>query len=285
LGFNGFTSPSAIYPATPVTTWLRQDATPGRVLNLDGTLWANTALTQGLEVPGGMEDLLPQWQQRFVDRGMNAIVQDGDRQVVMDWGQRFIDLTNVRYIVATRAVTVGPRGPTYPLAFVHGTVRVYRNPTALPRAYAARSVVLTTARDAEDTVYALQFDPRRTVALEELPRLRLPVGPKAAPIIPIPIIEATTNRVELAPDLPTPAVVVLAESFDPDWRVTVDGKPARLLRANGMFRGVEVPAGRHHVAFSYWPRLVMEGALVSVLALLGALAIALWPRPTMRLHK
>jgi hypothetical protein len=278
FGFNGFTSASAVYPVTSVTAWLRQDPTPGRVLNLDGTLWANTALTQRLEVPAGMEDLVPHWQQRFVDRGLNAIVRDADRQVVMDWGRRFIDLMNVRYIVATRAVTAGPRGPAYPLAFVHGNVRVYRNPTALPRAYAARSVVLTTTRDAEDTVYAARFDPWRTVALEEPPTPPLPAGPNAASVAPVAIISATTNRIELAPELPDPAVVVLAESFDSDWRVTVDGEPARLLRANGMFRGVAVPAGKHRVVFSYWPRPVIEGALVSGLALLGALAIALWPR-------
>jgi hypothetical protein len=232
-----------------------------------------------------MEDLLPQWQQRFVERGTNAIVRVGDRQVVIDWGQRFMDLMNVRYIVATRAVTIGPRGPTYPLAFEHGNVRVYHNPTALPRAYAAASVVVTTEHDAEDTVYASRFDPRRMVMLAETPTLRLPTEPNGAPIIPVPLAEATTNRVELAAELPTPAVVVLAESYDPDWRVTVDGEEARLLRANGMFRGVVVPAGRHRVVFSYRPRAVMAGALISALALLAALATALSLCRTVRLRR
>ena len=37
-----------------------------------------------------------------------------------------------------------------------------------------------------------------------------------------------------------------------NWRVTVDGKPAELLRCNFIMRGVYLPApGRHTVEFSF----------------------------------
>jgi len=95
---------------------------------------------------------------------------------------------------------------------------------------------------------------------------------------PVPIRAYRANQVELAPDLPVPAVVVLADSFDPDWHVTVDGQSTPLLRANGIFRGVMVPAGRHQVVFRYQPRMVVRGALLSGGALLGCLLLTLWPR-------
>jgi uncharacterized membrane protein YfhO len=91
---------------------------------------------------------------------------------------------------------------------------------------------------------------------------------------PVAILSYTPDRVELAPDLPSPAVVVLADSYDPDWRVTIDGRPARLLRANARFRGVAVPAGAHRVVFSYQPPLIVYAALVSMTTLLGCLVWA-----------
>ena len=51
----------------------------------------------------------------------------------------------------------------------------------------------------------------------------------------------------------------------------MDGRIARLLRANARFRGVAVPAGAHSVVFSYRPRLVEYGALASAATLLGCL--------------
>jgi len=40
--------------------------------------------------------------------------------------------------------------------------------------------------------------------------------------------------------------------YDPYWRVTVDGKPAALLRCNFLMRGVFLPAaGDHTVVFDF----------------------------------
>ena len=52
--------------------------------------------------------------------------------------------------------------------------------------------------------------------------------------------------------------VVLNDVWHPWWRVSVDGRPARLLRANVLFRAVAVPKGRHLVRFTFRP---VAGAL------------------------
>lgn len=39
----------------------------------------------------------------------------------------------------------------------------------------------------------------------------------------------------------------------PGWEVSVDDVRQPLLRANLLFRGVEVPAGKHRVTFAFRP--------------------------------
>jgi uncharacterized membrane protein YfhO len=52
------------------------------------------------------------------------------------------------------------------------------------------------------------------------------------------------------------------------WRASVDGGGVPLLRANGGFQAVEVPAGRHEVLLEYKDRAFQLGCAISVVAFL-----------------
>jgi uncharacterized membrane protein YfhO len=67
--------------------------------------------------------------------------------------------------------------------------------------------------------------------------------------------------------------VVLVDTYDPGWRVTIDGEPAPARRVNLAFRGVEVSAGRHEVEWVYRPTSVLAGLLVSGLGLAAAIGL------------
>jgi uncharacterized membrane protein YfhO len=84
------------------------------------------------------------------------------------------------------------------------------------------------------------------------------------------------QRVTVDADAAAPGILVLSDTWYPGWRVTVDGRPAPLLRADYAFRGVALPAGRHQVVFTYvsWPTRI--GLVLAALGLLGVLALA-WP--------
>jgi hypothetical protein len=53
-----------------------------------------------------------------------------------------------------------------------------------------------------------------------------------------------------------PCVLLLNDRFDPGWKVTVDGKPAKLLRCNYVMRGVQVPPGEHEIEFRFPPSVI-----------------------------
>ena len=70
-----------------------------------------------------------------------------------------------------------------------------------------------------------------------------------------------------------PALLVLSDALAPGWTATVDGKPAEILPANYLVRGVWVGAGEHTVLFRYrTPGLRQGWAILAV----GGLALAGW---------
>ncbi len=60
-------------------------------------------------------------------------------------------------------------------------------------------------------------------------------------------------------------MLLLNDQYDPHWRVTVDGKPAPLLRANFIMRGVYLTPGEHNVEFQF--RLPVKPLYVTVSAM------------------
>jgi hypothetical protein len=78
----------------------------------------------------------------------------------------------------------------------------------------------------------------------------------------------TLNRRAIEVKTPTPAMLVLSETFYHNWTAQLDGKPAPLWRANYAFEAVEVPAGRHSVLLVYKDKAFVAGAIISLFATL-----------------
>jgi Bacterial membrane protein YfhO len=107
-----------------------------------------------------------------------------------------------------------------------------------------------------------------------------PVGPLAKPATP-PIVQVARReqtRVEVDVQRAGDGLLVLADPWYPQWKVTVDGRPAELLRVDHAFRGVRVPAGTHRVVFSYQDRALWVGLVVSAVSVLGLAGLWLWRR-------
>ena len=66
-------------------------------------------------------------------------------------------------------------------------------------------------------------------------------------------------------------ILVLADNWYPAWKAFLDGQEVEVLRANGAFRGVVVPAGEHNVEFKY---ISSEQKTGRYLTLAGLLAVA-----------
>src|SRR5262249_43050515 len=125
----------------------------------------------------------------------------------------------------------------------------------------------------------LRFDPRREVLLDGRDRDAAEGEPDGAEGT-AEVTSYHANDVVIRVQAPAQGYVVLADSYYPGWRVTVDGVEARLLRANYAMRAVRVPGGTHDVRFRYLPRALWVGAGISLITalLVAGLLFRAWRR-------
>jgi hypothetical protein len=67
------------------------------------------------------------------------------------------------------------------------------------------------------------------------------------------IVSAASGRVEVATTSASRGLLMLHDLYYPGWVAEIDGKTTPILRADVLFRALEVPAGTHHITFRFVP--------------------------------
>jgi hypothetical protein len=116
-------------------------------------------------------------------------------------------------------------------------------------------------------------DLAREVLLDRDPSPRPPAGVRS-PILLARLAEDRPERVVAEITTNSAGLLVLTDLFYPGWIAEEDGRRLEILRADGFFRAVALPAGTHRVIFRYRPLSVVLGAGVSAVALLTILLLA-----------
>jgi hypothetical protein len=182
----------------------------------------------------------------------------------------FVDVMNQQIDPNNRSFTVkasfdfAPRSPTSTgtspedittVIRPEGQFAIFEFGAALPKAklYSHWEVATDDAAALQKLADA-SFDPRGTVLVANA------IGPSAQPggktnqntgAVTLSVYEP--KRVGLHAEAAVPSVLLLNEKFDPNWKVSIDGQPAPLLRCNYIMRGVSVPPGKHSIEFRFDP--------------------------------
>lgn len=88
--------------------------------------------------------------------------------------------------------------------------------------------------------------------------------------------DSDSDRESWQVDAPAGGFLRVSGNWDEGWTARLDGRTTPVLRADGIFRGVVVPPGRHQVEFSYRNPSERTGRLVAA-ASLAALGLLLLP--------
>jgi hypothetical protein len=189
-------------------------------------------------------------------------------------------LLSLRYYVTSRPIQNADWQLVYEGEDDISAFQVYENRYALPRVYLAGDYVIT--HNEEESLDAIRAN------LDELSRGRLVVIEDAKPSFSRrPAGGAGTahigkygiNDVVVEVEAETPSLLVLTDSHFPGWRAFVDGSERPILRANSLFRAVEISPGVHQVAFKYRPASFRYGLLISLATLAVILAAPIRRRP------
>jgi hypothetical protein len=129
---------------------------------------------------------------------------------------------------------------------------VYENPRALPRVMFLHDYRVVDFEELIRSGWPAAVDPKRTLLLEHAPPHSLggPGGEGTASIVDYRNTEVT---VDVESD--TGGFLLLTDAWHPWWRADVDGVPAPILKADVLFRAVEVGPGRHRIRFTFHPFL------------------------------
>ena len=248
---------------------LKANPAPPRVLAPE--VQANAPMLHGFSSPSGYVGANLERYNRFINAAQG---------VPLDTAQLFDPINNyvpgLRFFAFDYQILMNNEvtSAVKPLAQAAGQSLV-RFPEPFPRAYLA-----ATPRACANEQEALQYVLDNGQALLESPAVEPGAAalPPAAPLAAdeqVRITAFSPNRVELEAKAAQPRLLALAEAWEKNWKATVNGKPAPVLPANHLFRGVIVPKGTSRIVFTYAPAAFRWGALLSLLSLSGALALGL----------
>jgi hypothetical protein len=222
--------------------------------------WQNLAMTRGLEATNGYNPLRIGSYDRLVGPGETTHIVD-QRLFPASFDGYDCALARelgLEYIVLGQPIEKVPhlrRRPVADVVLAGPKVWIYQLSDPEPRVKLITRIVVADA-DAQVKAGLFQVNPANETAL---------IDRDTAPLRkqwPIPsnregnyaqIASWQPDRVEVDVDSVQAGVLVLHDLYYPGWVVEVDGQPARLLRANVLFRAVEVSEGRHRVVFSFQP--------------------------------
>ena len=257
--------PTGRYPLTPLTEFLRTQteaaAEPIRIASAG-------------HLPGGpgaasVYDL----QDITGNTPLHLASFQAFEETVPEW--RRWQLLNVHLVLSDRLLDGSGLAQVFPADIpAEDQVRVYAMGDPFPRAWIVHNVeVIPDEEEALSRLSADEFDLRQVAVVAEPLDARLS-GATGDSMAQMTAFAANWITVEV--DAIGEGLLVVSEIFYPGWRVSVDGQPAHLIRANATLRGVPVPEGHHTVHMWYAPVTTRLGLVISGLAMVMIIAVGGW---------
>jgi hypothetical protein len=175
--------------------------------------------------------------------------------------QSVLDLLSVRFLIAEHPLPLPPRlerfggdgsrcmGPN-----------VWRNPTALPRAYVVPRAVADDGPGRTAASRLNAHDPRKAVVMSHDPLQ----GRDRQTFKPADWLSHDPDLVIVRVETNAPGLLVVGNTWMPGWTAVVDGLREPVLRGNHWQQVVPIPRpGRHEVVLRYQPPGLAAGTAIT----------------------
>lgn len=177
---------------------------------------------------------------------------------------RLLRLHGARYALMPMSVVVERLPSLRPVArYDRSPWVVAVDDTPAPQAFVAGRVrAASSPQAAREEAFAKDFVPGHDASIEGA----APGGAEGR----CDLARSSSSSVTLRCAAQTAGYAVLTDRFAPGWRATVNGAPAVILRADGAFRAVAIPAGTSRVEMRYATPGLGAGVALSALSALAA---------------
>ncbi|HET7652066.1 MAG TPA: hypothetical protein VFK42_03455 [Acidimicrobiales bacterium] len=241
----------------------------GRGKSLVSTFTADVPMAYGIADAQGQTVLFP----RDYDRYLRSIDDYGDWAAATNVApdvlrparltSPLLDLLDVRTIVAESNVRGIP--PSLPVLDATGEPRVYANPGAVAAVVVRRAVPSTVP-----AMWSSLAQLRDVSSVAHVVGLTRVVDGRGG------TVSGGSDGVDherWTVDAPAGGVLRVSGRWADGWTARVDGRRAPVYRADGIFRAVVVPAGRHTVTFTYTNPDERTGVRLAAFGLLVLVAL------------
>ncbi|MFA5356954.1 MAG: YfhO family protein [Candidatus Omnitrophota bacterium] len=162
-----------------------------------------------------------------------------------------------------------------------GDFKNYRNLSVMPRAFLVYN--WSIARDPESALAWMlsnaSFLASRAVVEDTGTCLSVAGNHLASSSSNVEIKEYTPHSILIETEAEAPGLLILTDTYHPDWTVTVNGKKEMIVPADLCFRGVFLKPGVNKVRFTYFPKVFYVCIALSFMALFVVFLFILMPSP------
>jgi hypothetical protein len=209
-----------------------------------------------------------------------------------------VDIYGVKYVISVTPLEEDPR---FELIYARldrlegnredllkqNTIKLYRNKSSFQRAWLVRDFKVMDSKEMLLMMIGKDFRPDREVLLEEGPPHPDPLHSGLARFVErgrgerdrvrgnreVEFISESNNKLSLKVEAETESILVLSDTYYPGWKVFVNGKEEKILRANYNFRAVPLNKGVHQIEFRYDPVSFKLGAGLTVVGIISCIII------------
>lgn len=272
--FNPFVARAFVFPDAPVLDFLKQTAGINRIWGY-GTakIDSNIATQYGLFSPDGFDALNLKWYNEFVRTSKDghivenfthetrsvAEIEPGYGETDLPTNQfrlRVLDTLGVKYVLDR--VENPQNNQTFDAKRFkliwqdQAGWRVFENLMSAPRFFLTNKILsYRTPEEFEQKFFSRDFDPKTMVLVDDNYSSPQLCNDKEAKNSTASLEKYEPTTIVLNTHTSCPMFLFLSDTFDPNWKVIVDGKASTIYKTDYAFRGVQVPSGLHTIQFEY----------------------------------
>ena len=260
--FLNYVNPNRVPPSE------RVNADAVAFLKRDDTLFRVFALPDHNQMPLPGIDLVTGFND-FAIRRYDTILRSGAIN-----NPAILNLLNTKYIVTPSELNI----PYLQKIAGRQGLHIYRNPGALPWFYLAPQYeIIPDENQILQKLTDPNTHPTQTALLEEDPGITSDTGETGS----VERLEYNEHQgyLKLQTTAPGPRILVISQNHHPNWRVTVNGEPKPLIRANYLWTAIALEPGEHIVELTYRDPIVATTRWITlggVIILIAAIALCIY---------